>query len=90
MEPMKATSVNSRAEELLVQLFCEAFGPEKRKSAGPVPLRGHLWMEKSSLTFQFPLVISGGSTISGRKASAILPNSMAGISLRRRIWRTSA
>lgn len=29
MEPMKATSVNSRAEELFVQLFCEAFGPEK-------------------------------------------------------------
>lgn len=26
MEPMKATSVNSRAEELFVQLFCEAFG----------------------------------------------------------------
>ena len=23
MEPMKATSVNSRAEELFVQLFCE-------------------------------------------------------------------
>ena len=44
MEPMKATSVNSRAEELFVQLFCEAFGPKKnRKSAGPVPLRGHLW-----------------------------------------------
>ena len=53
MEPMKATSVNSRAEELLVQLFCEAFGPEKRKFAGPVPLRGHLWMEKSSLPFNF-------------------------------------
>ena len=29
MEPSKATSVNSRAEELFVQLFCEAFGPEK-------------------------------------------------------------
>lgn len=29
MEPMKTTSVNSRAEELFVQLFCEAFGPEK-------------------------------------------------------------
>lgn len=28
MEPMKATSVNSRAEELFVQLFCEAFGPK--------------------------------------------------------------
>lgn len=27
MEPMKATSVNSRAEDLFVQLFCEAFGP---------------------------------------------------------------
>lgn len=24
MEPLKATSVNSRAEELFVQLFCEA------------------------------------------------------------------
>lgn len=31
MEPTKATSVNSRAEELFVQLFCEAFGPEKPK-----------------------------------------------------------
>jgi hypothetical protein len=44
MEPSKVTSVNSRAEELFVQLFCETFGPEKtRKFAGPVPLRGHLW-----------------------------------------------
>ena len=32
MEPLKATSVNSRAEELFVQLFCEAFGPEKTES----------------------------------------------------------
>lgn len=32
MEPMKATSVNSRAEELFVQLFCEAFGPEKNEN----------------------------------------------------------
>ena len=32
MEPMKATSVNSRAEELFVQLFCEAFGPEKSEN----------------------------------------------------------
>ena len=32
MEPMKATSVNSRAEDLLVQLFCEAFGPEKTEN----------------------------------------------------------
>lgn len=32
MEPMKATSVNSRAEELFVQLFCEAFGPEKTEN----------------------------------------------------------
>ena len=32
MEPMKATSVNSRAEELSVQLFCEAFGPEKTEN----------------------------------------------------------
>jgi len=29
---MKATSVNSRAEELFVQLFCEAFGPEKTEN----------------------------------------------------------
>ena len=28
MEPMKATSVNSRAEELFVQLFCYAIDPE--------------------------------------------------------------
>ena len=32
MEPMKATRVNSRAEELFVQLFCEAFGPEKTEN----------------------------------------------------------
>lgn len=32
MEPLKATSVNSRAEELFVQLFCEAFGPEKAEN----------------------------------------------------------
>ena len=32
MEPMKATSVNSRAEKLFVQLFCEAFGPEKTEN----------------------------------------------------------
>ena len=32
MEPMKATSVNSRAEELFVQLFCETFGPEKTEN----------------------------------------------------------
>lgn len=32
MELSKATSVNSRAEELFVQLFCEAFGPEKRRT----------------------------------------------------------
>ena len=32
MEPMKATSVNSRAEELFVQFFCEAFGPEKTEN----------------------------------------------------------
>ena len=32
MEPSKATSVNSRAEELFVQLFCEVFGPEKRRT----------------------------------------------------------
>ena len=32
MEPMKATSVNSRAEELFVQLFCESFGPEKTEN----------------------------------------------------------
>lgn len=32
MEPSKATSVNSRAEELFVQLFCEAFGPEKMEN----------------------------------------------------------
>lgn len=32
MELSKATSVNSRAEELFVQLFCEAFGPEKTEN----------------------------------------------------------
>ena len=32
MEPSKATSVNSRAEELFVQLFCEAFGTEKTEN----------------------------------------------------------
>ena len=32
MEPSKATSVNSRTEELFVQLFCEAFGPEKTEN----------------------------------------------------------
>ena len=32
MEPLKATSVNSRAEEQFVQLFCEAFGPEKTEN----------------------------------------------------------
>ena len=32
MEPMKATSVNSRAEELFVKLFCEAFGPVKTEN----------------------------------------------------------
>lgn len=32
MEPSKATSVNSRAEELFVQLFCEAFGLEKTEN----------------------------------------------------------
>ena len=32
MEPMKATSVNSRAEELFVQLLSEAFGPEKTEN----------------------------------------------------------
>ena len=31
MEP-KATGVNSRAEGLFVQLFCEAFGPEKTEN----------------------------------------------------------
>ena len=44
MEPSKATSVNSRAEELFVQLFCEAFGPEKTENLQvQYPLRGHLW-----------------------------------------------
>lgn len=44
MEPMKATSVNSRAEELFVQLFYEAFGPEKTENLQvQYPLRGHLW-----------------------------------------------
>lgn len=28
----ESTSVNSRAEELFVQLFCEAFGPEKTEN----------------------------------------------------------
>lgn len=32
MEPSKATSVNSRAEELFVQLFCGAFGSEKTEN----------------------------------------------------------
>lgn len=32
MEPSKAASVNSRAEELFVQLFCGAFGPEKTEN----------------------------------------------------------
>jgi len=32
VEPSKVTSVNSRAEELFVQLFCEAFGPEKTEN----------------------------------------------------------
>lgn len=32
MDPMKATSVNSRAKERFVQLFCEAFGPEKTEN----------------------------------------------------------
>ena len=32
MELSKATNVNSRAEELFVQLFCEAFGPEKTEN----------------------------------------------------------
>lgn len=32
MELSKATSVNSRAEELFVQLFCEVFGPEKTEN----------------------------------------------------------
>ena len=32
MEPMKAISVNSRAEQLFVQLFCETFGPEKTEN----------------------------------------------------------
>ena len=32
MELSKATSVNSRAEELFVQLFCGAFGPEKTEN----------------------------------------------------------
>ena len=32
MEPSKVTSVNSRAEELFVQLFCEAFGPKKTEN----------------------------------------------------------
>ena len=31
MELLKATSVNSRAEELFVQLFCEAFSANKTK-----------------------------------------------------------
>ena len=43
MEPSKATSVNSRAEELFVQLFCEFWPGKDRKFAGSVPLRGHLW-----------------------------------------------
>lgn len=29
MSVVKSTSVNSKAEELFVELFCEAFGPEK-------------------------------------------------------------
>ncbi|MFI3253815.1 MAG: hypothetical protein R3Y63_05690 [Eubacteriales bacterium] len=29
MTPSKSTSVNSKAEELFVELFCETFGPEK-------------------------------------------------------------
>ena len=32
MELSKATSVNSRAEEPVVQLFCAAFGPEKTEN----------------------------------------------------------
>ena len=32
MEPSKSTSGNSRAEELFVQLCCEAFGPEKTEN----------------------------------------------------------
>ena len=43
MELSKATSVNSRAEELFVQLFCEAFGPEKTENlqvTGSFKVRG--------------------------------------------------
>ena len=32
MEPIKAASVNSKAEDLFVQLFCEAFGPDKAEN----------------------------------------------------------
>ncbi len=32
MEAIMATSVNSKAEDLFVQLFCEAFGPEKAEN----------------------------------------------------------
>lgn len=29
MDTVKVNSVNSKAEDLFVQLFCEAFGPER-------------------------------------------------------------
>ena len=32
MEPAKVTHVNSRAKKLFVQLFCEAFGPDKTEN----------------------------------------------------------
>lgn len=32
MEIVSATSVNSRAEDLFVELFCETFGPDKAKN----------------------------------------------------------
>ena len=85
MELSKATSVNSRAEELFVQLFCEAFGPEKTEN-----LQVQSRMEKSSRIFLSRLATSGCSTISARKVSETLPSSTAGISSRRRIWQISS
>ena len=48
MEPSKVTSVNSRAEELFVQLFCEAFGPEKTENLQvqyPVERSSHIQIQ---------------------------------------------
>ena len=58
MEPSKATSVNSRAEELFVQLFCEAFGPENLQVQYPCVDKPRHWRSNFWNTLERYLIFS--------------------------------